>query len=187
MSAVNTVSPTVNIWLSERRSQVAWKCTSRQDCVKIWSLLFNMKLIILTNIYYEDIHTSDLLYARRIHDASYFIISAVNYINIIVSSYMLFQYNQTYRVFRHVVRSSFVFANNNYDWLKQITWFFLANHSCCLQKHMKMELCVERLNINCSTIGTKMRNRFIHTRKKMTMSSSIWIARWSTSSCSSSQ
>ena len=35
---------------------------------------------------------------------------------------------------RLVVRSSFVFASSNCDWLKYITWSILANHSCCLQK-----------------------------------------------------
>ena len=52
------------------------------------------------------------------------------------------------RAFRLVVRSSFVFANNNWDWLKLITWFILANHSnCyCLQKEMKIEIQVEILS-----------------------------------------
>ena len=50
-----------------------------------------------------------------------------------------------YRAFRLVVRSSFVFASSNCDWLKWITWFISANHSCCLQKQMKIELQIERL------------------------------------------
>ena len=32
--------------------------------------------------------------------------------------------------FRLAVRSSFVYPKNNCDWLKYITWFILANHSC---------------------------------------------------------
>ena len=38
------------------------------------------------------------------------------------------------RAFRLVLRSSFVFANNNCYWLKYITWFILANNSFSLQK-----------------------------------------------------
>ena len=45
--------------------------------------------------------------------------------------------------FRLAVRSSFVFARSNCDWLKYITGFILANHSCCLQKQRKIELQVE--------------------------------------------
>ena len=44
-----------------------------------------------------------------------------------------------YRAFRLVVLSSFIFANNNCD-------LFLANHSYCLQKQMKIEIQVEKLN-----------------------------------------
>ena len=52
------------------------------------------------------------------------------------------------RAFRLVVCSSFVFANNNCNWLNNNnTWFILANHSWCLQKQMKIELQVERLYI----------------------------------------
>ena len=46
---------------------------------------------------------------------------------------------------RHVVRSSFVFANSNCDWVTWITWFMLANHSCWLRIQMKIKLHVERL------------------------------------------
>ena len=49
------------------------------------------------------------------------------------------------KTFRLVVRSSFIFASNNCYWTKWITWFITANHSCCLQKQMKIELQVERL------------------------------------------
>ena len=53
--------------------------------------------------------------------------------------------NQHNRTFRLVVRCSFVFASSNCYWLKEITWFILANHGCCLQKQMNIELQVERL------------------------------------------
>jgi len=54
------------------------------------------------------------------------------------------------RAFRLVVRSPFVFANSNCDFLKLITWFILANHSCCLQNQIKIELQVERLVLKCN-------------------------------------
>ena len=48
-----------------------------------------------TIIYYQDIHASEILYARRIYDTRSFIVSVVNYINIIV--FELFNYfNQTF-------------------------------------------------------------------------------------------
>ena len=51
-----------------------------------------------------------------------------------------------YRAFHLAVHSAFAFANSNCYWLKQITWFILANYSCCLQKkQMKIELQVDRL------------------------------------------
>ena len=34
------------------------------------------------------------------------------------------------RAFRLIVQCSFIFASSNCDWLKWITWFILANHSC---------------------------------------------------------
>ena len=40
----------------------------------------------------------------------------------------------TNKAFRIVVRCSFVFANNNYSWVKEITWFISANSSWCLQE-----------------------------------------------------
>jgi len=40
---------------------------------------------------------------------------------------------------------SLVFVNSNCDWAKQITWFISQNHSCCLQKQMKIELLVKRV------------------------------------------
>jgi len=49
------------------------------------------------------------------------------------------------RAFRHTVWSSFVFANRNCHWSKQIMWFNLTNGSYCLQKQMRNELHVERL------------------------------------------
>ena len=49
------------------------------------------------------------------------------------------------RAFWLVVRSFFVFVNNNWYWLKLITWFILANHSCCFQKQLKIKLQVEKL------------------------------------------
>ena len=48
------------------------------------------------------------------------------------------------RVFRLEVWSSFAFASSNCYWLNYITWFILANHSCVLQKQMKIILQVER-------------------------------------------
>ena len=60
------------------------------------------------------------------------------------------------KAFRLVVWSSFVFASNNCYWPKQITWFILANHSCCLQKQMEIELQVEKLYL---TVFVKM---FLH-------------------------
>ena len=57
-------------------------------------------------------------------------------------------------VFRLVVRSSFVFASSNCDWLTLFKWLILANHSFCLRKQMKIELQAERLYIirECVTI-----------------------------------
>ena len=49
------------------------------------------------------------------------------------------------RAVRHVVLSLVVSANSNCDWLEIITWFILADHSCSLQKQMKIEQHVERL------------------------------------------
>ena len=56
----------------------------------------------------------------------------------------------SFRAFRHVFWSSFVFVNNNCDLLKQITWFILPNHSCCLKKQMMIELCIEMLYYSSS-------------------------------------
>ena len=47
--------------------------------------------------------------------------------------------------FRLALWCSFVFANCNCDWLKWITWLILANHSCCLQKQINIEVQVEKL------------------------------------------
>ena len=48
-----------------------------------------------------------------------------------------------YKAFRFVVRSWFVFANSNCDWLKLMTSLILPNRKYCLQKQMKIELQVE--------------------------------------------
>ena len=50
-----------------------------------------------------------------------------------------------HRAFRFVVWFSFVCASSNCDWLENITWFILPNHSCCLQKQLKIKLQVDRL------------------------------------------
>ena len=56
------------------------------------------------------------------------------------------------RIFRLVVRSSFVFASTNCYLPKYIIWFILANHSWYLQKQMKIELLVEWLYIKATYI-----------------------------------
>ena len=50
------------------------------------------------------------------------------------------------KVFRLVVRSSFVFASSNCDWLKLMTSLILHNRRYCWQKQMKVELQVEMRN-----------------------------------------
>ena len=56
------------------------------------------------------------------------------------------------RFFRLAVRSSFVFANIYCAWLKYITWFILANGSCCLQKQMKIKFNVDMVYWSCNQV-----------------------------------
>ena len=67
-----------------------------------------------------------------------------------VYSTFLFVTLETIGAFRLVVWSSFVLPNNKYYWLKQVTVFVLANHSCCLQKQIKIKLHVERVYYSSS-------------------------------------
>ena len=55
--------------------------------------------------------------------------------------------NVLYRAFRLVVRSSFVFANSNCDWVT------VADLFCCFQKQIKIQLQVERLYWFSATVN----------------------------------
>ena len=50
-----------------------------------------------------------------------------------------------YRFFRYTYRSSFFFANRNCHCSKQIPRYISTNSSCCLQKQMKIDVCVESI------------------------------------------
>ena len=52
-----------------------------------------------------------------------------------------------HKTFRHAVQPSFVFADGNYYWPKEIPWFISANSSCCWQKQMKIEHACRKINI----------------------------------------